>query len=65
MRFLHDTDSTHDLTYGDVFMVPGYSQVASRYDVDLSTSDGTGAMLPLVVSNMTAISGRRGRAAGG
>ncbi len=59
MRFLHDTDSTHDLTYGDVFMVPGYSQVASRYDVDLSTSDGTGAMLPLVVSNMTAISGRR------
>ena len=28
-------------------------------DVDLCTSDGTGATIPLVVANMTAISGRR------
>jgi IMP dehydrogenase len=28
-------------------------------DVDLSTTDGTGTTIPLVVSNMTAISGRR------
>ena len=33
--------------------------VASRYDVDLATSDGTGATLPLVVANMTAIAGKR------
>src|SRR3954447_3799999 len=40
-------------------MVPRRSDVASRYDVDLSTSDGTGTSIPLVVSNMTAVSGRR------
>jgi IMP dehydrogenase len=49
----------YDLTYDDVFMVPRRSSVASRDDVDLATSDGTGATLPLVVANMTAVSGRR------
>ena len=28
-------------------------------DVDLSTHDGTGTTIPIVVANMTAISGRR------
>ena len=59
MRFLHDAAPPHDLTYDDVFMVPRQSAVASRYDVDLATSDGTGATLPLVVANMTAIAGKR------
>ncbi len=59
MRFLDDRQPVHDLTYDDVFMVPRRSAVASRYDVDLSTADGTGATLPLVVANMTAIAGKR------
>ena len=59
MRFLHDAAPPHDLTYDDVFMVPRHSTVASRYDVDLATNDGTGATLPLVVANMTAIAGKR------
>ena len=59
MRFLDDVRPAHDLTYDDVFMVPGHSAVASRYDVDLSTSDGTGATVPVVVANMTAIAGKR------
>ena len=59
MRFLHDTPPGHDLTYDDVFMVPRHSAVASRYDVDLATQDGTGATVPLVVANMTAIAGKR------
>lgn len=59
MRFLNDLQPSHDLTYNDVFMVPARSDVASRFDVDLSTNDGTGATLPLVVANMTAVSGRR------
>ncbi|MGY2874741.1 IMP dehydrogenase [Marmoricola sp. URHA0025 HA25] len=59
MRFLNDATSGHDLTYDDVFMVPRRSGVASRYDVDLSTLDGTGTTIPLVVANMTAVSGRR------
>ncbi len=40
-------------------MVPRSSDVASRFDVDLSTSDGSGATIPLVVANMTAVAGRR------
>jgi IMP dehydrogenase len=59
VRFLDDQRPPHDLTYDDVFMVPRRSAVASRYDVDLSTSDGTGTTIPLVVANMTAVSGRR------
>jgi IMP dehydrogenase len=59
VRFLNDLRPPFDLTYDDVFMVPRRSDVASRYDVDLSTDDGTGTTIPLVVANMTAISGRR------
>ena len=57
MRFLNNP--SHDLTYDDVFMVPAASNVASRMDVDLSSTDGTGTTIPIVVANMTAISGRR------
>ncbi|GAB3668118.1 GuaB1 family IMP dehydrogenase-related protein [Nocardioides korecus] len=70
MRFLSDTRPPYDLTYDDVFMVPRRSSVASRYDVDLSQAgpdgapggsggDGTGTTVPIVVANMTAVSGRR------
>lgn len=59
MRFLHDRQPAHELTYDDVFMVPRHSGVASRFDVDLTTQDGTGATLPVVVANMTAVAGRR------
>ena len=40
-------------------MVPSASELLSRLDVDLASYDGTGTTIPLVVSNMTAISGRR------
>jgi IMP dehydrogenase len=33
--------------------------VASRFDVDLSTDDGSGTTIPVVVANMTAVAGRR------
>jgi IMP dehydrogenase len=59
VRFLNDSVPPYDLTYNDVFMVPRRSDVASRYDVDLSSHDGTGTTVPLVVANMTAVSGRR------
>ena len=49
----------YDLTYDDVFMVPSESHVASRLDVNLEPNDGTGTTIPIVVANMTAISGRR------
>jgi IMP dehydrogenase len=59
VRFLNGITPEQDLTYSDVFMVPGRSAVGSRLDVDLATSDGSGATIPLVTANMTAVSGRR------
>jgi IMP dehydrogenase len=59
VHFLNDLAPQFDLTYDDVFMVPNRSGVTSRLDVDLSTVDGTGTTIPLVVANMTAIAGRR------
>jgi IMP dehydrogenase len=59
VRFLNDFEPPYELTYSDVFMVPRRSDVASRYDVDLASNDGTGTTIPIVVANMTAISGRR------
>ena len=57
MRFINNP--TQDLTYDDVFMVPSASELSSRMDVDLASTDGSGTTIPLVVANMTAISGRR------
>jgi IMP dehydrogenase len=58
VRFINEMPA-YDLTYDDVFMVPSESQVASRLDVNLESKDGTGTTIPIVVANMTAISGRR------
>ena len=58
MRFLSDPPP-HDLTYNDVFMAPSLSNVGSRLDVDLTTPDKLGTSVPIVVSNMTAVAGRR------
>lgn len=59
MRFLHDRTPEADLTFDDVFMVPSRSDVSSRLGVDLTTTDGTGTTIPVVVANMTAVAGRR------
>ena len=59
MRFLNGDAPPYDLTYNDVFIVPNHSDVASRFDVDLSTGDGSGTTIPVVVANMTAVAGRR------
>jgi IMP dehydrogenase len=59
VRLINGEQVGHDLTYNDVFMIPNRSAVASRLDVDLATVDGSGTTLPIVVANMTAVSGRR------
>jgi IMP dehydrogenase len=58
VRFIGPPPS-FELTYDDVFMVPARSDIPSRFDVDLSTNDGSGTTIPLVVANMTAVAGRR------
>ncbi|WP_075893130.1 GuaB1 family IMP dehydrogenase-related protein [Actinomyces provencensis] len=59
MDFLNGLLPSFDLTYDDVFMVPSRSSVGSRTNVDLTTDDGSGTTIPLVVANMTAVSGKR------
>ncbi len=59
MRFLDGQRPAYDLTYSDVFLTPSRSDVPSRLDVDLASTDGTGTTVPVVVANMTAVSGRR------
>ncbi|MFI6321777.1 GuaB1 family IMP dehydrogenase-related protein [Nonomuraea sp. NPDC050556] len=59
MKFLNGLEPSYDLTYSDVFMVPSRSSIGSRLGVDLSTNDGTGTTIPIVVANMTAVAGRR------
>ncbi|MGH3773050.1 MAG: GuaB1 family IMP dehydrogenase-related protein [Pseudonocardiaceae bacterium] len=59
MRFVDGRGAGYELTYDDVFLVPSRSEVASRFDAELSTVDGSGTTIPLVVANMTAVAGRR------
>lgn len=59
MRFIDGKPPIHELTYSEVFLSPGFSDVASRMDVDLTSPDGTGMNIPIVVANMTAVAGRR------
>ena len=59
VNFLPGHTPTHDLTYDDVFLVPGRSDVESRFDVDLTPADGSPTTIPVVAANMTAVSGRR------
>lgn len=59
MKFLRPENEHKELTYSDVFLMPQYSDVHSRMDVDLSTVDGIGTNIPIVVANMTAVAGRR------
>ncbi|MCY4369183.1 MAG: GuaB1 family IMP dehydrogenase-related protein [bacterium] len=59
MRFIDGKPPTHELTYSEVFLAPAFSDVASRMDVDLTSPDGVGMNIPIVVANMTAVAGRR------
>jgi len=59
VRFLTEPRPFHDLAYSDVFLMPSRSSVASRLDVSLATRDGSGTTIPVIVSNMTAVAGRR------
>ena len=58
MQF-YGTTPSHDLTYSDVFLVPGQSAVTSRLDVSLAPNDGTGATIPIVSANMNSVTGPR------
>lgn len=53
MHKLLDTENVL-LTYDDVLLVPGYSDITSRHDIDLSSGD-LGLAVPFISSNMDTI----------
>ncbi|MBX4190916.1 IMP dehydrogenase, partial [Candidatus Saccharibacteria bacterium] len=57
MRLLYEPN--FDLTYNDVFFVPNYSDLDSRFEVDIKSPDIVGASIPIVVANMNAVAGKR------
>jgi IMP dehydrogenase len=59
MKFLNGQMPINDLTYNDVFLVPGFSKLNSRFDTDLSPADHIGTSIPIVVANMNAVAGKR------
>ncbi len=59
MQFLNDLTPQFDLTYSDVFLVPSFTNLKSRFDVNLVTPDNIGTTIPLIVSNMSAVAGKR------
>lgn len=59
MKFLNNNLPNFDLTYNDVFLVPGHSELSSRFDVSLVTPDKVGTNIPIIVANMSAVAGKR------
>jgi len=59
MQFLNHLLPSYDLTYNDVFLMPQKSSINSRHQVDLTTIDQVGTHIPIVVSNMSAVAGKR------
>ncbi len=59
MKFLHFEDENKELTYSDVFLMPQYSDISSRMDVDIKPKSIKGMQIPIIVSNMTAVAGKR------
>ena len=49
----------YDLTYSDVFLVPGRSGIDSRLDVSIAPADATGMHIPIVSANMNSVTGPR------
>lgn len=59
MKYLNEKHVITELTYNDVFLVPQYSEVASRFQVDITPAGNFGAKLPILVANMNAVAGKR------
>jgi IMP dehydrogenase len=59
MKFIHPADEQRELTYQDVFILPQYSDIGSRMEVNVAPISHTPLTIPVVVANMNAVAGRR------
>jgi hypothetical protein len=61
VRFLDGQQPQHDLTHDDVFLVPGRSLVASRFDVEVQNPVSGRAFPPQLVRGLDVLLGLVGR----
>jgi GMP reductase len=59
MKYVPGEEPAHGLTFAEVYIVPGHSDIESRSVVDTSPRDSLGMHFPVVVANMNAIAGDR------
>lgn len=59
MKFLNPQANQFEMTYNDVFLVPQYSDITSRTQVDITPSGNLGTAIPVVIANMNAVAGKR------
>ncbi len=59
MRFLNPQSNPLEMTYNDVFLLPQYSDITSRMQVDITPGGNLGTTTPIVIANMNAVAGKR------
>lgn len=59
MKFANPESEKQELTYDDVFLFQNYSDISSRFEVDVKSHDKTWINLPIISANMNAISWKR------
>lgn len=59
MKFNNPRYETEELAYEDVFLFQNYFDGKSRLDADVSPIKNLGITIPIITSNMNAVSGKR------
>ncbi len=59
MKFNNPLYENEELAYEDVFLFQNYFEWASRFEVDVEPEFSLNTKIPIVVSNMNAVSGKR------
>lgn len=59
MKFNNPIYENEELTYQDVFLFQNYFEWKSRFDIDIKPNIDFGTTIPIVISNMNAVSGKR------
>lgn len=59
MKFNNKLYENEELTYQDVFLFQNYFEWKSRLDIDVTPTTNFGTKIPMVVSNMNSVAGKR------
>jgi len=59
MKFNNPIYENEELTYQDVFLFQNYFEWKSRLEIDVTPTNSFGTKIPIIVSNMNAVAGKR------